>query len=391
MVTKWMNTNVSTVAEMLEVTDEMILDISNGEVKYPEPVDKNDPCQGSMTDSSIFGKMGEDNVLIGHIQLPSPIVNIQYLFGTKPVLPRILGMPRRDLESVVYGMSYVVTAPGNTDAAYKQLVPVDNAPAFQETHPGAKLMSGAEAVASLLEKDGIKEKDYIILHHLPVIPISLRVRKIQCKDKKEVWTPFSIEYLYNRLIIRKGRLSKLMELKAPDVILLNEKRMLQEYADALINNGAHGMPVVSFTGLPSDSLQELHEVISLMPDSVPKPVMPSYKPVDTQKIKRQMKFFESDEDVQDLGAWEDYDPEKDPQVIAEEEILSLLHPFVDAVIQDNFPQYTEDYYDAMCQFAELSISESLEDLDLDKPVEPQLLTGIVATIRMAMKKQVMYL
>ena len=83
MNSRWMNTNVSTAAEMLEVTDDMILDISNGEVLYPAPCDDDDPCQDSMTDPMIFGELDNDDALMGHIHLPYPVVNIQYLFGDK--------------------------------------------------------------------------------------------------------------------------------------------------------------------------------------------------------------------------------------------------------------------------------------------------------------------
>ena len=134
MIARWMNTNVSTAAEMLEVTDKMILEMSNGEVKFPAPLDENDPYKNSMTDSAIFGKMNEDKSWMGHIELPVPIVNIQYLFGTRPILPRLLKIPRHDLESVVYYSSFIVTEQGNSDAVYKQVVPVEDVPGFREKY-----------------------------------------------------------------------------------------------------------------------------------------------------------------------------------------------------------------------------------------------------------------
>ena len=93
MLAKWMNTHAYTAAEMLEITDKTIMDMSNGEVLNPAPHDEDDPYEDSMTDASIFGKMGNDDGLMGHITLPVPIVNIQYLFGTKPILPKILACP----------------------------------------------------------------------------------------------------------------------------------------------------------------------------------------------------------------------------------------------------------------------------------------------------------
>lgn len=394
MNSRWMNTNVSTASEMLEVTDEIILDMSNGEVMYPAPCDDDDPIQGSMTDPLIFGEMENDDALMGHIHLPYPVVNIQYLFGTRPILPRLLGMSRGDLESIVYCSSYVVTDTGNSNAVYKQIIAVDDAPDFQEKYTGATLMTGAEAVSCLLEKEEIKEKDYIILHMLPVVPVSLRLRKIIRQDYTETRHFYSIEYLYDRLILRKDRLIKLIDLKAPERILLDEKRMLQEYVDTLINNGTRGMPIVNFFGLPCDSLQELYEVTSVMSEKAAPPVMPSFEPENEEEIRKRMLIIhapEQDEDEDDEEGWETFTPDDDPVVIAGKEILTLLRPFVDAVIRENFPQYITDYHDEMCKFAEHSISNSLDTINLEKPIEPQLLDSVVKTIRIAMKKQGMYL
>ena len=394
MNSRWMNTNVSTAAEMLEVTDKMILDMSNGEVLYPAPCDDDDPIQGSMTDPLIFGEMENDDALMGHIKLPYPVVNVQYLFGTKPILPRLLGMSRSDLESVVYCSSYVVTDPGKTKAAYRQIIAIDDAPVFQEKYAGVTLMTGAEAIACLLEKEHIQEKDCIILHMLPVVPVSLRYKKITRKDHTEIWTHYSIEYLYDRLVFGRNRLIKLIELKAPDPILLNEKRMLQEYVDTLINNGTRGLPLVNFFGIPCDSLQELYEVTSVMSEKAAPPVMPSFELENEQEIRKRMLIIQSPEqedDADDEDDWETFTPDDDPAVIARKEILSLLRPFVDAVIRENFPQYIPDYHDAMCKFAEHSISNSLDTINLDEPIKPQLLDGVIKTIRIAMKKQGMYL
>ena len=394
MNSRWMNTNVSTAAEMLEVTDKMILDMSNGEVLYPAPCDDDDPIQGSMTDPLIFGEMENDDALMGHIKLPYPVVNVQYLFGTKPILPRLLGMSRSDLESVVYCSSYVVTDPGKTKAAYRQIIAIDDAPVFQEKYAGVTLMTGAEAISFLLEKEHIQEKDCIILHMLPVVPVSLRYKKITRKDHTEIWTHYSIEYLYDRLVFGRNRLIKLIELKAPDPILLNEKRMLQEYVDTLINNGTRGLPLVNFFGIPCDSLQELYEVTSVMSEKAAPPVMPSFELENEQEIRKRMLIIQSPEqedDADDEDDWETFTPDDDPAVIARKEILSLLRPFVDAVIRENFPQYIPDYHDAMCKFAEHSISNSLDTINLDEPIKAQLLDGVIKTIRIAMKKQGMYL
>lgn len=394
MNSRWMNTNVSTAAEMLEVTDEMILDMSNGEVLYPAPCDEDDPIQDSMTDPLIFGEMENDEALMGHINLPCPIVNIQYLYGTRPILPRLLGMPRSDVKSVVYCSSFVVTDPGGSNAVYKQVIAADDAPAFQEKNIGVTLLTGSEAVSSLLEKDHIKEKDHIILHTLPVVPVTLRYKKVTYNGCSEAWCPYSIEYLYDRLVIRKNRLAKLIDLGAPERILLNERRMLQEFVDTLVNNGARGMPYVDFFGFPCDSLQELYELTSVMHEKTAPPVMPSFKSDNEEEIKKRMQILHTtvqNEDVDDEEGWETFAPDEHPKVIAQKEILTLMRPFVDAVIRDNFPQYIEDYHNEMCKFAEYSIINSFDTINIEEPIEPQLLNSIVSNIRIAMKKQGMYL
>ena len=257
-------------------------------------------------------------------------------------------------------------------------------------------MTGAEAIDFMLTKDGAKEKDYIILHMLPVIPISLRYKKIPCKQQKEAWYPYPMEYLYNRLIFRKKRLIRLKELKAPEVILLNETRMLQEYADALISNGAHGLPYVTPAGFPAESLQELAEAISIVTNVVKKPVMPDCETVDQDKINKLLLIIyppqqnmEDEENEEESKA--PYDPDDDPQEKAEKEILEILRPFTEAAVRENFPEYDAEYHEPMCRFAEHSISKSLCTLDPDKAVEPQLIDGIVETVRMTIKKQTMYL
>ena len=162
----------------------------------------------------------------------------------------------------------------------------------------------------------------------------------------------------------------------------------------MFNNGTRGLPLVNFFGIPCDSLQELYEVTSVMSEKAAPPVMPSFELENEQEIRKRMLIIQSPEqedDADDEDDWETFTPDDDPAVIARKEILSLLRPFVDAVIRENFPQYIPDYHDAMCKFAEHSISNSLDTINLDEPIKPQLLDGVIKTIRIAMKKQGMYL
>lgn len=390
MIAKWLNSNVAAAAEMLEITDDAVLEMSNGEVRCPSPYDDSDPYEGSMADSGIFGEMGNDDALMGHIELPVPVVNIQYMYGTRPVLPRLLGMDRQKLASVIYNLAFVVTDPDGSGTEYKQVVPTKEAGRFREAHPAAVIMAGADAVSALLEKDGVREKDYIILHRLPVIPISLRYGKVKCKEQKEAWHPYHIERLYERVMNMGMRLKSLTEIGAPEIILLNERRMFQERVDALINNGAHGLPYLTPAGKPAGSLQELSEMITVMGWKPAEPSMPEYEAADMDRLRElvQELYPRTDDDAEDEDIMEETDdhPEK-----VEKEIIGLLRPFMDAVIRHNFPDYVQDYHDAMLQSAEWSVSEALPFLDLDKPAEPQLLDGIAGTVRTVLKKQAMYL
>lgn len=401
---RWKNSNVSTVTEMLDVTDTMIMELSNGEITRPAPCFEDDPVAQSLVDPAIFGEIDQEEGLMGHIRLPIPIVNIQYLFGSKPILPRILGISRKDIEKVVYYGAYVVVDPGlihHIDAGYKRVVEAEEYIDFQTEHSGAVLLSGAAAIEALLKKEAIPQREHIILHNLPVIPISLRYCKTECKIHKTAWAPFPLEYLYSRLIMRCGRLAKLEKMQAPEIILINERRMLQEYADTLINNGARGIPFITPHGNPAESLQEFFEAISFIQTPVAKPVMPEQVDIDMEALKEQVAILyppksedetipeeECESVITETGF---YDPKNDPEKQAEEKIKELCRPFIDAVIKANFSGYAEEYNDMMRYLAEESILAGIDNADLDEPAGPQFLEGICRTIQMTLKKQSMYL
>lgn len=406
MNTKWMNTNVALLSEMIDVSDEKILSASNGEVTHPAPLDEEDQYQGSMNDSAIFGALGNEDThtLMGHIALPVPLVNIQYLYGKRPILPRILNISRSDLTKIIHYSAYVVIDPKDEGVAYKQVISPEEIDVFQQAHPGSVLMTGAEAIDALLTKDGSVEREHIILHNIPVIPISLRYKKIQCTKQGEAWMPYSIEYLYDRFIIIKNRLKRLTDLGAPEVILLNESRMYQEYADTLINNGSYGFPLITDSGCPADSLHELSEIISSVSLDMakPDPIVPEYISVDAEKVKAlamtaypwmqedEYNGQEQDEDPQNDEPEiieTPYNPENEPEEVAKREIREIFQPFLDAVIQTNFPEYDKDYHHVMLQFAERSILVGIQNVDFEKPIERQLLNGIYETVRRTMNKQ----
>lgn len=390
----WQNTNVETMAAMLDVTDAMILELSDGEVKHPAPLCEDDPTEASPCDPAIFGEMGEETERMGHIALPIPVVNVQYFYGKRPILPRAIHMSREDLECVLYGASYVVVDPKGTDAAYKQVVLFKDYAAFCENHPGVVCRQGADAIAYLLEREQVPGREHMVLHNLPVLPICMRYQEVSCKEHGKAWIPYQLEDLYERVMRQKCRVETLGELHVPEVILWNEKLALQRTVDDLVSNGAAGVPHLNSTGCPDQSLQELADAICPVCYQEQKAVLPAYTAVDQKTVQELYDTLCPDVDPDNLEIeWmpaEEYDPDTDPVVIAERKLCQLLHPFLEAVIRENFPAYAEDYSQQMLKLAEASVLAGFDHVNPKQPMEPQLLQGIFETVDLGIQKRSVY-
>lgn len=275
MMGQWFHTNTTEFCKMIGVTDERIRNCSNGEVKDPEY-----GTPDSLDSEKIFGEIGNGETLMGHIELPIPVVNVQYLYGKKPVLPDMLRMDRRELSDIIRNISYVVIDPGTENGlTYKQILSFEELEKLKhesEKSGDAVILSGGEAVERLLEKEGCTETDGIILRTIPVIPIDLRYKKCSPKSSEEkdcchsnsssddntcIYC-YQIEQLYRRVLWRACRMKRLLLLKLPEIIRVNESRLLQEMVNDLINNGAGTPPFELKDGTPAESLQELHEYIT---------------------------------------------------------------------------------------------------------------------------------
>lgn len=230
---------------------------------------------------------------MAHIDLAVPIVHI-WFFKTMPSrIGNILGMSTADLERVIYYEEYIVTDPGNTDLERKQLLN-DNEyrDALEKWGSGSFTVSmGGEAIADLLKNEDLsslvvelKEKlrktksmqarmklakrlkiiesftnssnhpEWMVLSCVPVIPPDLR--PLVPLDGGRFATS-DLNDLYRRVINRNNRLKSILKLKTPDVIIRNEKRMLQEAVDALFDNGRHGHAVMGAGNRPLKSLSEM--------------------------------------------------------------------------------------------------------------------------------------
>lgn len=230
---------------------------------------------------------------MAHIELAVPVVHI-WFFKTQPSrIGNILGMSVADLERVIYYEEYVVTDPGATTLERKQLL---NDHEFREAQekwgPDAfKANMGGDAIRELLEKEDLitviaelKEKlrktrsmqarmklakrlkiiesfafspnkpDWMVISCVPVIPPDLR--PLVPLDGGRFATS-DLNDLYRRVINRNNRLKSILKLKTPDVIIRNEKRMLQEAVDALFDNGRHGHPVMGAGNRPLKALSEM--------------------------------------------------------------------------------------------------------------------------------------
>ena len=229
---------------------------------------------------------------MGHIELAAPVSHIWYFKGIPCRMKMLLDMSPRNLEKVLYFAAFVVTDPGNTPLQYKQVLSdKEYRDAQNEYGPKAfKAGMGAEAIKELLKDLNLEElekqlkdevnsssgqkranaikrldvvesflksgnkPEWIILDAVPVIPPELRPM-VQLDGGR--FATSDLNDLYRRVINRNNRLKRLLELHAPDIIVRNEKRMLQEAVDALIDNGRRGRPVTGPGNRPLKSLSDM--------------------------------------------------------------------------------------------------------------------------------------
>ncbi len=228
---------------------------------------------------------------MGHIELAAPVSHIWYFKGIPSRMGLVLDMSPRALEEIIYFASYVVTETGDTPLERKQLLSEKEYRAYREKYGQSfQAAMGAEAIKKLLsdielEKEviGLKEElktaqgqrrtraikrlevleafrnsgnhpSWMILDVLPVIPPELRPM-VQLDGGR--FATSDLNDLYRRVINRNNRLKRLLDLGAPSIIVQNEKRMLQEAVDALIDNGRRGRPVTGPGNRPLKSLSHM--------------------------------------------------------------------------------------------------------------------------------------
>ena len=233
---------------------------------------------------------------MGHIHLAAPVSHIWFLKGIPSYLGLLLDMTLKDLENVIYFNNYVVLDPADTEFKKLQLLSEDEYEDFilENEESELKVGIGAEAIKELLEEisltemaDAIRnelvglsgsvqrrsklikrlrlvesllesntEPSWMIMTELPVTPPDLRPM-VQLDGGR--FATSDLNDLYRRVINRNNRLSRLLEMGAPEIIVRNEKRMLQEAVDSLIDNGRRGRTVVGPSNRPLKSLSNIIE------------------------------------------------------------------------------------------------------------------------------------
>ena len=228
---------------------------------------------------------------MGHIEVASPVTHIWYFKGVPSRLGLLLNMSPRMLEKVIYFASYVVIDPGDTDLPKNSLLTeMEYREAREKYGPVFRAGMGAEAIKEMLQeldveelyhelREGVKTltgqkrtkavkrlevvnafrtsgnlPEWMVLDVIPVIPPELRPM-VQLDGGR--FATSDLNDLYRRVINRNNRLKRLLDLGAPEIIVKNEKRMLQEAVDALIDNGRRGRPVTGPNNRPLKSLSDM--------------------------------------------------------------------------------------------------------------------------------------
>ncbi|MGM0501596.1 MAG: DNA-directed RNA polymerase subunit beta' [Bacillota bacterium] len=228
---------------------------------------------------------------MGHIELAAPVSHIWFFKGIPSRLGLIMDMSPRSLEKALYFVSYIVIDPGDTPLSKKQLLSESEYRDARSKYKGEfDAGMGAEAIKDILRNidldteikelreeiqgisgqrrkravrrlkvlEGLRDSgnnpEWMVLDVLPVIPPELRPM-VQLDGGR--FATSDLNDLYRRVINRNNRLKRLLDLGAPDIIIRNEKRMLQEAVDALIDNGRRGRPVTGANNRPLKSLSDM--------------------------------------------------------------------------------------------------------------------------------------
>ncbi|HEX7926365.1 MAG TPA: DNA-directed RNA polymerase subunit beta', partial [bacterium] len=228
---------------------------------------------------------------LGHIKLACPVSHVWFLKGVPSRIGNLLDMTLRDLERVLYFDAYIVLEPGSSNMAERELVEEERYRDVMDKFPDIRVGMGAEAIKELLEKLDLEELSETLYQEMREVGSEAKRKKIIKRLKiveafrKSANDPQSmilevipvlspelrplvpleggrfatsdLNDLYRRVIHRNNRLKRLLDLRAPELIVRNEKRMLQEAVDALFDNGRRGRPIMGTNKRPLKSLSDM--------------------------------------------------------------------------------------------------------------------------------------
>jgi DNA-directed RNA polymerase subunit beta' len=230
---------------------------------------------------------------MGHIELAAPVAHIWFLKSLPSRIGLLLDMPLKDLERVLYFESYIVLEPGLTPLKDRQILSEDDLLRFQDEYGADSFtaMIGAEALREMLRSLDLEKVQMDLRHEIATTTSELKPKKLmkrlkiieafQQSGNKPEWMVMTVipvippdlrplvpldggrfatsdlNDLYRRVINRNNRLKRLIELRAPDIIIRNEKRMLQESVDALFDNGRRGRVITGANKRPLKSLADM--------------------------------------------------------------------------------------------------------------------------------------
>lgn len=389
MLPEYYNTFTADLCHMTDVTDEEILDHAVAEVTRIDDDEDEMPDEGykvlEKKGVSLLDKAFTDDpqTAVGYIRLPVPVVNVNYLFGAKPILPKLLNRSREDLEKLTYYAARLVVSSADTSrfpvGSILLKYDKETQQALSDAH--AKTVTGAEAVRFLMEAKGV-ENTGIIHEVLPVPPLDTREQKFMCEKAGSIaYTERPLEGPFEGIVIRCNRVRRLMQLGAPEIILLNEGRILQEYADAIINNGARrgyvkldcsGMPWYSlrneYCRIARDNMDYITKVdLSGLPEDRVLALAEKIRNTDTDgfdAIENGTDGSYVDEDGDEHNVFDESDPVRSREAVEARyheymdqfaELKELFKPSVEKFLQEKYPYY-EEYFGA----AEDKIGDAME-------------------------------
>ena len=374
MLTKYFNTKIADLCQMTEVTDDDIAAMSVGKVTRIDD-DENDTADGiSMFDDAF---QADPDMAVGHIALAAPVVNINYLFGSRPILPKLLGRSREELENLTYFSSKLIVSSDDPEKyPVGSLLPLE----AQESD-SMQCLTGAEAILHLMQEKHVPNTG-IVYTMIPVLPLYLRAAKVNQNEKDAFYT-FALQVPLNQVLTQSQQVEMVRAIGVfPKELEYMQIKMLQDNVDCLINNGAHhGKIGTDIYGMPYYSMQEAYRQITGISMKYCIPI--EHRDLDVDKILEIVTAMNKTDDTgfclietgepavveDENGNWIDDIARDDETAVAlardrykvykaqGKELKHLYRPYIERFLSEQYPQY-QQYYDVV----ENQIFESLLEL-----------------------------